>query len=184
MSDSLPFTTCGWQNGNGSQLKKILNKLASLETQITHQARTTLVANLNTEGLIFDQALSLGADLSLAACSLAGRETTFNLMVSRGLASGLLLGLHEVGEDLYNGAYLAMRGIMAGASLSDTNVCDIALAGSLAILKISEQHGANREMIIKKMAAGATDTNYACTFDAEAIERLFLDMFELIDQTH
>jgi hypothetical protein len=171
--------TEGGGKGMG-ELKRILGQLADLEEQIAHKTKTAFLTNLDARKLICDQALILAADISLAACSAVGQGSALSPILSRGLAKGLFLGLREVGEDMYDGAYLTMRGMMAGAALCDADLYPIVLAGSRVILTTAEQHGADREEIIKKLASGAIEGGSASFSEAASIENLFLEMFELV----
>jgi hypothetical protein len=70
--------------------------------------------------------------------------------------------------------------MMAGAALCDADLYPIVLAGSRVILTTAEQHGADREEIIKKLASGAIEGGSASFSEAASIENLFLEMFELV----
>jgi hypothetical protein len=173
--------TQGWSGNKIGELKKCLSQLAHLEEQFAHQTKTTLLTNLSTRNLVCDQALALAADITLAACTSAWQGSTICPMISRSLAKGLYLGLREAGQDLYASAYLTMRSLMIGAVCGGAEPYPIAREGSQIILALAEEIGANKELIIKKLAEGALEADFSCPTDERAMEKLFLEMFEQIN---
>jgi hypothetical protein len=173
--------TQGWSGNKIGELKKCLSQLAHLEEQFAHQTKTTLLTNLSTRNLVCDQALALAADITLAACTSAWQGSTICPMISRSLAKGLYLGLREAGQDLYASAYLTMRSLMIGAVCGGAEPYPIAREGSQVILALTEEIGADKELIIKKLAEGALEADYSCPADERAVEKLFLELFEQID---
>jgi hypothetical protein len=175
------LSTQGWSGNKIGELKKCLSQLVLLEEQLAHQTKTTLLTNLTTRNLICDQALTLAADISLAACTAAWQGSVIIPMISRSLVKGLFLGLRETGQDLYASAYLTMRSLMIGAVCGGAEPYPIAREGSQVILALTEEIGADKELIIKKLAEGALEADYSCPADERAVEKLFLELFEQID---
>jgi hypothetical protein len=184
MVKELAGPTQGWSGNQFGELKKCLSQLAVMEEQLVYQTKTTLLTNLSTRSLICDQALPLAADITLAACTGEWQGGSISPMISRSLAKGLYLGLQEAGQDLYASAYLTMRSLITGAVRGGTDPCHIAREGSQVILTMAEDLGANRELIIRKLAAGALEAEYSRPDEEAAVEKLFLEMFEHIDHVH
>ena len=170
--------------GNIGRFAQILGQLADSEEQIANQAKAALLKNLNNQDLIFDQAMSLAMDLSLAAWTAIEQKSTTHLIIVHGLARGLLLGLKEAGQDLYGGAYLTMRGMMMGAEIHEMDLYRVADEGSRVILSIAEQYGAEREAIIRSLAEAALEGEFSYLPETKAIESLFLQMFEPSELSH
>ena len=171
-------TVQSWPVSGQSDLKILFHHLNHHEQDIAHLTQRVIQAHVSAKRSQCDSLLALASDLTRAICASGGALGTECLISTRGLAKGLLQALREAGHDIYSSTYLAMQGIMIGGVQAGIDLPSLVRIGSQTLLHMACSLGAHDEEVMKKLAAGALETETLRAQDLESIAQVFLEMFQ------